>query len=285
MDGLGDDLARRGIASWNIEYRRVGEPGGGWPGTLDDVARAADHLPVLAGQHPLDLARVVTLGHSAGGHLALWLAARPRIPAGLPGAAPPGRARRPTPAPARSPARSAWPASPTSPRAGGAASAPARSPPSSAAPRATSRNVTPPPRPPPSCPSACRRCWSTARTMTSCRRRSAGTTPRPRERRATTRGCANSPASTTSRSSAPPRRPGRSSSRNWPRSSRAARRPAQAALEPARPICYTSPLHALRRAFVVCAFRSGEARRFARCRPRRTARRRAAMRGGDQRGE
>ncbi len=81
MDGLGDDLAARGIASWNVEYRRVGDPGGGWPGTLADVARAADHLPALARSHNLDLARVVTLGHSAGGHLALWLAARSRLPA------------------------------------------------------------------------------------------------------------------------------------------------------------------------------------------------------------
>ena len=81
MDRLGSDLATRGIASWNIEYRRVGEPGGGWPGTLHDVARAADYLRELAPPYALDLARVVTLGHSAGGHLALWLAARPRLPA------------------------------------------------------------------------------------------------------------------------------------------------------------------------------------------------------------
>ncbi|HEX5504508.1 MAG TPA: alpha/beta hydrolase [Thermomicrobiales bacterium] len=79
MDGLGDDLARRGVASWNIEYRRVGEAGGGWPGTFQDVSRAADTLRDLATRHPLDLARVVAVGHSAGGHLALWLAARPRL--------------------------------------------------------------------------------------------------------------------------------------------------------------------------------------------------------------
>lgn len=86
MDDLGEDLARRGFASWNIEYRRVGDPGGGWPGTLEDVAQATDYLQALALTHTLDLSRVVTLGHSAGGHLALWLAARPRIPAGMPGA-------------------------------------------------------------------------------------------------------------------------------------------------------------------------------------------------------
>lgn len=84
MDGLGDDLARRGIASWNIEYRRVGEPGGGWPGTFLDVARAVDQLAGLASHYDLDLARVVTLGHSAGGQLALWLAARPRVPVDAP---------------------------------------------------------------------------------------------------------------------------------------------------------------------------------------------------------
>lgn len=79
MDALGDDLARRGIASWNIEYRRVGDDGGGWPGTLLDVAAATDALRTLAPRYRLGLDRVVTVGHSAGGHLALWLAARPRL--------------------------------------------------------------------------------------------------------------------------------------------------------------------------------------------------------------
>ena len=82
MDALAEDLSERGIASWNIEYRRVGDPGGGgWPGTLQDVACAADHLRVLAGEHELDLRRVVAVGHSAGGHLAFWLAGRTRMPA------------------------------------------------------------------------------------------------------------------------------------------------------------------------------------------------------------
>ena len=80
MGGLAEDLARRGIAAWNIEYRRVGDPGGGWPGTLLDVALATDYLQVIASSYNLDLQRVVTVGHSAGGHLALWLAARSRIP-------------------------------------------------------------------------------------------------------------------------------------------------------------------------------------------------------------
>jgi acetyl esterase/lipase len=79
MVGLAEDLASRGIAAWNIEYRRVGDPGGGWPGTLQDVARATDYLRVLAPAHNLDLQQVISIGHSAGGHLALWLAARPKI--------------------------------------------------------------------------------------------------------------------------------------------------------------------------------------------------------------
>jgi acetyl esterase/lipase len=69
-------LAREGRATWNIEYRRVGDPGGGWPGTFLDVGAAADHLRRIAPAHGLDLRRVVTLGHSAGGQLALWLAGR-----------------------------------------------------------------------------------------------------------------------------------------------------------------------------------------------------------------
>ena len=69
-----------GLATWNLEYRRVGQAGGGWPGTLLDVARGADQLREIAPAHGLDRERIYTLGHSAGGHLALWLAARPRLP-------------------------------------------------------------------------------------------------------------------------------------------------------------------------------------------------------------
>jgi acetyl esterase/lipase len=79
MNGLADDLAKRGYAAWNIEYRRVGNTGGGWPGTFQDVAHATDYLRKLAPSDGLDLTKVVPLGHSAGGHLAFWLAARPRI--------------------------------------------------------------------------------------------------------------------------------------------------------------------------------------------------------------
>jgi acetyl esterase/lipase len=84
MSRLGEDLAARGFAVWNIEYRRVGNAGGGWPGTFLDVARAADYLREIAGSYELDMSRIVPVGHSAGGHLALWLAARARIPAGSP---------------------------------------------------------------------------------------------------------------------------------------------------------------------------------------------------------
>lgn len=79
MSALADRLAGAGFATWGIEYRRVGDAGGGWPGTFLDVAAAADALRVLAQDHPLDLDRAAVLGHSAGGHLALWLAARPGL--------------------------------------------------------------------------------------------------------------------------------------------------------------------------------------------------------------
>lgn len=72
-------ICAHGAAVWSIEYRRLGQAGGGWPGTFRDVARGLDHLRALATRHRLDLGRVVAVGHSAGGHLALWLAARPRL--------------------------------------------------------------------------------------------------------------------------------------------------------------------------------------------------------------
>ncbi len=76
---LSDALRDAGIATWNIEYRRADNPGGGWPGTFADVADATDKLREIAKAHPLDLSRVVTVGHSAGAHLALWAAARPKM--------------------------------------------------------------------------------------------------------------------------------------------------------------------------------------------------------------
>jgi acetyl esterase/lipase len=73
-------LTRAGIATWTVEYRRVGNEGGGWPGTFQDVARGADYVRALAKRFPLDLSRVALVGHSAGGQLALWLAARRNLP-------------------------------------------------------------------------------------------------------------------------------------------------------------------------------------------------------------
>jgi acetyl esterase/lipase len=75
-------LTAKGIATWNIEYRRLGEPGAGWPGTFQDWAAAADKLRELAKTHPLDLTRVATVGHSAGAHGALWIAARHKLSKG-----------------------------------------------------------------------------------------------------------------------------------------------------------------------------------------------------------
>jgi acetyl esterase/lipase len=75
MDPLAVDLTRRGYATWNLEYRRVGPSGGGWPQTAEDVGAALDAVAVLAERYPLDPARVAVLGHSAGGQLAVCAAA------------------------------------------------------------------------------------------------------------------------------------------------------------------------------------------------------------------
>jgi acetyl esterase/lipase len=77
---LADALRDAGFATWNIEYRRLDSAGGGWPGTFADIAAATDIVRVIANEHPLDVSRVVTVGHSAGAHLALWAAARARLP-------------------------------------------------------------------------------------------------------------------------------------------------------------------------------------------------------------
>ncbi|HLW95978.1 MAG TPA: alpha/beta fold hydrolase, partial [Solirubrobacteraceae bacterium] len=87
MRGVAGELLRRGMAVWNVEYRRVGgKEGGGWPATFLDVAAELDHLRQVPAA--LDLSRVAVYGHSAGGQLALWAASRSRLPAGAPGADP-----------------------------------------------------------------------------------------------------------------------------------------------------------------------------------------------------
>ena len=72
-------LTEHGFATWTIEFRRLGDEGGGWPGTFLDVAHAADALREIAKTKPIDVQRVYAAGHSAGGQLALWLASRCRL--------------------------------------------------------------------------------------------------------------------------------------------------------------------------------------------------------------
>jgi len=69
-------LARAGAAVWSLEYRRLGDPGGNWAGMSDDIVRGAQHLMGLEARYNLDLTRIIAAGHSAGGQLALWLAAQ-----------------------------------------------------------------------------------------------------------------------------------------------------------------------------------------------------------------
>jgi len=74
------DLAGHGIVTWNVEYRRIGDPGGGWPGALDDVVLALDHVRELEHGYSVDLGRVAVIGHSAGGQLALLAALQAAVP-------------------------------------------------------------------------------------------------------------------------------------------------------------------------------------------------------------
>lgn len=84
MRNLAGALMTQGIATWNVEYRRVDEAGGGYPGTYQDVAAALDLLITSAAAHHLDTQRLLAMGHSAGGHLAQWLAGRPVLPPSSP---------------------------------------------------------------------------------------------------------------------------------------------------------------------------------------------------------
>ena len=81
MNALAADLQRRGYTVWNLEYRRADSPGGGWPGTFEDISAGVAALTALAGPGPRgpDLSAVTVIGHSAGGHLGLWLAAGGRL--------------------------------------------------------------------------------------------------------------------------------------------------------------------------------------------------------------
>lgn len=81
MNYAAEALRKEGFAVWNIEYRGVDEAGGGYPGTYLDVGAAADKLAEVGKTYHLETDRVVAFGHSAGGQLAAWLAARPRLPA------------------------------------------------------------------------------------------------------------------------------------------------------------------------------------------------------------
>ncbi|MHA7248774.1 alpha/beta hydrolase [Arthrobacter tecti] len=85
---LAGDLTPRGFACWNLEYRRVGN-GGGWPETFEDIAAGIDLLATAAKEYGFDTRTTTALGHSAGGHLAVWAAGRASLPSGAPGASAP----------------------------------------------------------------------------------------------------------------------------------------------------------------------------------------------------
>ncbi len=80
MNDLAVALTQSGVATWNIEYRGANNPGGGWPGTFDDISHGVDFVRIMAPKFHLNLNRIVVTGHSAGGHLALWAAARSKLP-------------------------------------------------------------------------------------------------------------------------------------------------------------------------------------------------------------
>ena len=84
MNPVADELKKIGIATWNLEFRPVDNPGGAWPGIFLDVAKGIDYVRNLKRRYNLDLDHVVLIGHSAGGHLALWAAVRSKMPKSSP---------------------------------------------------------------------------------------------------------------------------------------------------------------------------------------------------------
>jgi acetyl esterase/lipase len=76
---IAEALAGAGVATWNIEYRRAGDAGGGWPGSFHDLGAGVDFLRTIAKENQLDLSRVAVVGHSSGGQLVLWIAARSKL--------------------------------------------------------------------------------------------------------------------------------------------------------------------------------------------------------------
>ncbi|MEN2739988.1 alpha/beta hydrolase [Microbacterium sp. X-17] len=83
-DRMAEALSDAGFATWNLEFRKLGNTGGGFPGTFEDIATAVDHVRELAKDFPLDLSKVVVVGHSSGAHLAAWIGARHNLPADSP---------------------------------------------------------------------------------------------------------------------------------------------------------------------------------------------------------
>ena len=84
MRGMAGALKAKGVAVWSIEYRGIDTPGGGYPGTFQDVRAAVDLLAAQAEARRLDTHRLVVVGHSAGAVLSLWLAGRGRLPSSSP---------------------------------------------------------------------------------------------------------------------------------------------------------------------------------------------------------
>jgi len=82
VERLARALTEAGWATWNLSHRQAPDDGGGWTGTFEDVSFGIDHLRKVAEKYELDLDVVVTMGHSAGGHLAIWAGAQANVPEG-----------------------------------------------------------------------------------------------------------------------------------------------------------------------------------------------------------